>query len=341
MKQAVAGNASQSFAEVLVMGFLGAITLFAHASGMTLILFPELAALSHDIITRPRGRWASDPGQLILTPTLTAILGLFLTRHLSYGALQMALIVGLSLIVIRITRSTIAPAISAGLLPMVLAERSWLYPVAIFLGIGILVVVLKLWQRFGPRDVHPGIRAAEHSRLVDALEAVPHSRLWALGLMTFVLGLGALAQASGLRFLVFPPLIVIAYELFGHPEVPGWMKRPALLPVVCLLTASVGLIAHQAIHAEFLAVMITMLGSVLILRAFRVHMPPALAVGLLPFVMDSPDGRFPISVLLGTSALTLYFFGYRRLLHAMEASAPKRSSIKSSTPSSSCSSPSL
>jgi hypothetical protein len=50
-----------------------------------------------------------------------------------------------------------------------------------------------------------------------------------------------------------------------------------------------------------------MLCSIAILRAFKVHMPPALAVGLLPFVMTAPNMRYAISVGIGTVALTLCF----------------------------------
>jgi hypothetical protein len=314
MKQTILERKTvQSIAETLVIAFIGVVAWTAHSTGIALLLFPELAALSHDVITRPRGKWATQPWRLVLTPTVTAIIGLYLTRHLSYGALSISLIVALSLIAIKLMKSTIAPAISAGALPMVLDERSWLYPCAIFLGLALLVIVLLLWRRFGVRNDHPTRSEAEHSELVDALEAPPHDRLWIIGLMTFVLILGAAAQITGLRFLLFPPLIVMAYELFGHPEIPGWMKRPALFPIVCLLTASIGLITHHALHANFIAVMTTVLCSVVILRLFEVHMPPALAVGLLPFVMTAPDYRFPLSVLLGTVALTLYFFGYRRL----------------------------
>ena len=131
--------------------------------------------------------------------------------------------------------------------------------------------------------------------------------------MIFVVALGIAAQATDLRFLLFPPLIVMAYELFGHPEVPEWMRRPILFPVVCLLTASIGLLTHHFIHANFVAVMLTFLCSVGILSFFDLHMPPALAVGLLPFVIRLPDYRFPFSVLLGTLSLGLYFSGYKRL----------------------------
>lgn len=312
----------QSLAAAVVLVFLGLVSILAQVSGVALILFPELAALSYDVITRPQGRWAARPMQVILTPTLTAILGLFLTQHLRYGALSMFLVVGLSLVTIKVTKSTVAPAISAGLLPMVLGEERWLYPVAICLGTGMLVGALRLWQVLvvSNDDQDP---AAEHSAVVEALEAAPHARYWYIALMLFVLLLGAAAQISEMRFLLFPPLVVMAYELFGHPEVPGWMKRPAFFPLVCLITASIGLLAHRWIHPGYVAVVVTVLCSVLVLRAFTLHMPPALAVGLLPFVMTAPDYRFLISVLFGTIALTLYHFAYARALPRMlTAAAP-------------------
>jgi hypothetical protein len=44
--------------------------------------------------------------------------------------------------------------------------------------------------------------------------------------------------------------------------------------------------------------------GVVVLRAFDVHMPPALAVGLIPLVMNRPTWIYPISVAIGTLALT-------------------------------------
>lgn len=337
MKQRILRQFARCSSEILVIAFMGIVTVVAHTSGLTLILFPEIAALSHDVLTRPRGRWASQPVRLVLTPTLTAVLGLFLTRELQYGALSMVLIVGLSLFIIKLTRSTIAPAISAGLLPMVLGERSWLYPCAIFLGLGMLVAVLQLWKRCEPAFHHQTRGDAEHSRVVEALEALPHDRFWAGALLLFLLVLGAIAEKTGLRLLVFPPLIVMAYELFGHPEVPRWMKRPTLFPVVCFLTATIGLISYRTIPSAPFAVMISVLGSIGILRLFKVHMPPALAVSLLPFVMTSPDYRFPLSVLLGTIALTVYFHGYGALRRAMPSRPRKVKPASPSTLPSSCS----
>jgi len=304
---------AREMAEALAVIYMGIIAFAAHASGVSLLLFPELAALSHDVFTRPKGKWASQPWRLVVTPTATAVVGLFVTRHVRYGAIAIAVIVLLSLLIIKLLRSTIAPAISAGALPMVLGERSWIYPAAIFVGLTGLAAGLTLWRRFGPGMGTISASEAEESDLVDALEMPPRDRFWLLTLLGFVLVLGVCAQLSGLRFLLFPPLIVMAYEIFGHSEVPGWMARPIFFPLVCLLTASLGTLAWHGFKGDFVGVVVTMIGSIGILRMFKVHMPPALAVGLLPFVMVAPNLRYPISVTLGTSALTLYAMGYRHL----------------------------
>jgi hypothetical protein len=303
----------QVFAELLAIVFMGAVALAAQTTGFMLLLFPELAALSHDIMTRPYGKWGSQPLRLVLTPTLTAIVGIFFTRRLPFGALGITLIVALSIIIIKLMRSTIVAAISAGVLPMALSERSWRYPLAIFVDCTVLVLLFLLWKHYAAPIAPSHQSEATNSKIIDSLEGISDDRFWGLGLMVFVVALGITAQATNLRFLLFPPLIVMAYELFGHPEVPDWMRQPVLFPIVCLLTASVGLLAHHFIRANFVAVMLTFLCSVGILRFFDLHMPPALAVGLLPFVIRMPDYRFPLSVLLGTISLGLYFYGYKRL----------------------------
>jgi hypothetical protein len=301
-------------AETVVMLFMGVVALAASKTGLAVILFPELLALSHDVINRPQGKWASQPIRLILTPTATAIIGLFITRHLDYSVLSVSIIVVLSLIFIRLTRSAIGPAISAGVLPLVVGENSWYYPLAILADVSLLVGVLILWKRYGLRCVNPPKNVVEHNRIIEARQSIPQHRYSSIVLMSFVIVLGSIAQITGLRFLLFPPIIVMAYEVIGHPVPPDWMKRPKLFPLVCLLTASIGLLAREWIHLTVPAVMVTTLCSVVLLRLFEVHMPPALAVGMLPFVIRRPDFRYPISVFFGTIALTLFCFGYSRLL---------------------------
>jgi hypothetical protein len=53
---------------------------------------------------------------------------------------------------------------------------------------------------------------------------------------------------------------------------------------------------------------------VLVLRTLDLHVPPALAVALLPVVMKGPTITYVISVGLGTLMITLWFFAYQSYL---------------------------
>lgn len=299
--------------ELIVVGFMALIAFAAHVTGLAVVLFPELAALSHDVLFRPDGEWASQPVQLILAPAITAAFGLFCTRHLPYSVWSILLIVIFSQVVIKVLKCSMSPAISAGVLPLVLNEHSWFYPVAILLDLSLLALILLLRKRWAPLMSARPAHKTRHSEILDALEAAPRSRFWFVVLLSFVLVVGASAQFTGLRFLLFPPLIVMGYELLGHPEVPGWMKHPALLSFVCLITAAIGLVAEHMVHPGFLAVMVTVLCSIGVLRLFDLHMPPALAIGMLPFVIESPDYRYALSVFFGTVVLILSYLGYQRV----------------------------
>ena len=312
-------------AEVLAVIFMGVVAAAARRSGVSLLLFPELAALSHDVLTRPRGKWASQPLRMILTPVLAGVAGIFIARHAHYGAVAVLLIVLASLLVIRVLRTSIAPALSAGLLPMVLGERHWIYPVAIFAGLASLALLLWAWKRYGPPMT--AVQPPEET-IDDELEANPTHRFWLVTMIAFVLVLASVGQLTGLHFILFPPLVVMAYEILGHPELPGWMERPALFPVVCFLTALAGLLAYREFHGDVAGVVVTVAVSILLLRIFRMHMPPALAVGLLPFVMTAPNAWYPGSVAIGTTTLLLWSVGCGWLTKSL---ADARNSVDTSS----------
>ena len=110
--------------DLAAVAYIGGIASLAQATGVATVLFPELGALAHDVFTRPRGAWAKAPLLLVLTPVLTAVVGTLIARTMDYGLLSVLLTVGIALLVIRLLRSPIAPAISAGLLPVTLGVTS-------------------------------------------------------------------------------------------------------------------------------------------------------------------------------------------------------------------------
>ncbi len=294
-------------AEALALAFVAAIAALAFHSGVLLFLFPELAALSHDVFTRPRGRWAQQPVRIVLTPVLTGVVGLFVSRHFAYGVLPVCLIVSASLVILLLLRSQIAPAFSAGLLPLALHETEWMYPVAILVGLLALVLLLRLWQAVALAAQPEG------NALEDALEELPHSRIGLGHMGAFVVLLALLGQWTGHTLILFPPLVVMSYEAFGHPEVPGWLRYPPLFPLVCVLAALAGTGTVRLLGPGVPGVVLTLAFSMLLLHLSRLHMPPVLAIGLIPYILPHADFWYPLAVAMGTGTLMVWYLLRRQL----------------------------
>ena len=213
------------------------------------------------------------------------------------------------LLLIALLKSNIAPAISAGTLPLVLGIKSWLYPVSIVIGLVALVSIFLLWRRRYRRKYQGTVEISTTDN--DLLETRPTGIAWILPFYLFVTVMAFCATGSGLRFILFPPLIVIAYEMFAHPTSCPWAGKPLALPTACFLTSTAGWLAVSLFGSGGIAAACGMVSGIIVLRVLRIHMPPALAVGLLPLIINCPSVKYPISVTIGTGALTLAFLFYR------------------------------
>jgi len=300
--------------------YVVAVAVAAHFSGWYYLLFPELGAVSHDVLTRPWGKWASQPVRLVLTPALGAAIGTSITRGFPYHVLTIVLIVTLCLLLLAVLKSNIAPAISAGVLPLVLGIKTWLYPASIALGLVALVSILLLW-RWRYRRTYQGTLEVSTADLDDLLETRPSGKRWMLPFFLFLTVMASCAASSGLRFILVPPLIVMAYEMFANPTTCPWAGKPLALPIACGLASAAGLLAVSLFGSGGIAAACGMVFGIVTLRLLKIHMPPALAVGLLPLIIDSPDVKYPVSVTIGTAALTLTFLIYRRWIIGPNPSA--------------------
>ena len=296
-------------AVLLSLCFMGGIAGAASAAGMALLLFPELAALSYDVFLRPRGTWARAPWMLALSPAATAVFGVLVTRYLPYSAASIAICIVGAMIILKFVRSPIAPAISACFLGLSLGEKSWLYPLAILLGTGALAVLSSAYLRFFENgDAAPS--AAD--RVDDEMESPPDQFVWVPFFVAFLGATYLLSMATGMRMVFFPPLVVIAFEMFAHADVCPWAQRPVLLPVVCTLAAAAGVAALVTFGPGVISTVLAMLFGVVMLRATRLHAIPALAIGLLPQVMTHADWHFPLAVAIGSTLLTASFLLFKK-----------------------------
>ncbi len=315
-KNAKGPERGRTAGEVAAGIYIGGIAALAGATGVPYILFPELGALAHDVLTRPRGTWAKAPLLLVATPVLTALVGTLIARTMAYGVPSILLTIASAIVVIRLLRSPIAPAISAGLLPLTLGVTSWLYPPAILLGTGLLAGLVLLRRRFAPMPPEP---VSATDRLDDLVEMPPAEYSWIPFFLAFLAFDGVLAVTTGWRFLLYPPLVVIGFEMFAHSAICPWSDRPLALPIACAASGAVGTAIVTLAGTGPIAVMVSMAGGIVILRLFRLHVPPALAVGLLPFVIDHVDARFPVAVGISTALLAGTFLLWRRVSSELRA----------------------
>jgi hypothetical protein len=128
-----------------------------------------------------------------------------------------------------------------------------------------------------------------------------------LFLATFLLLTYALSRVSRFPLVLFPPLIVIAYEMFAHADVCPWASRPLTLPVACTLGAAIGTFSIGWFGVGPFSVVIALTAGIATLRMLKLHMPPVLGISLLPQVLPHSDWTFILAVAIGASGLTGFF----------------------------------
>jgi hypothetical protein len=270
------------------------ITSLARASGFDLLLFPELAALSTVVISTPGHPWARSLRLLVLTPLLSGAVGVLLASHLAYGPLAVGLVVVTSLLLIRALRSAVMPALSAGLLPLALGLQSWLYPLALLPGtLGLALLVRLRRRRAMPEGQEP------------VAAVLPPLRRWLGPLGLFLAGALVLVRLLGSPLVLYPPLLVLAWETLARPEHCPWRGRLVAVLAVTGSAALIGLLLVRWLGPVPLATLLAVLLVALLLDRLRLSCPPAFAVALLPFVIHSPAIAFPLHVLAGTAWLVV------------------------------------
>jgi hypothetical protein len=309
-----AAHAMRLKADCVALVYIGFIASVASLTGVFYLLFPELAALSWDVMERPRGRWADAPLLLALTPPLTGVIGTVVTRTLPYGFVSVLITVIVSVAIIRAMRSPIAPAISAGLLPLVLGVTSWWYPAGILFGTTMLAAVSIPWKRYATSrdaayhrsDATAVAPPSERAHDPGTLPAIAMRHVLA-ALIAFVAIAIGIVKLTGMRFVLFPPLVVILYEMLSHRERCPWVGRPVSLPLACFMAAAGGYFICA--HTPFapLAAMLSMAWGIAVLRILGLHMPPVLAVALLPLVMAHPTVAYPFAVGIGTTLASAWY----------------------------------
>lgn len=282
---------------MLAVGYCSLLGGLSTLPGWGYLLFPELGPLAATVLSRPNGRWASSTWQLIGIPTAAAVCGLWISNHVAIESLALLLAVLATRCLLSLLRSSLAPALSAAALPVILGIHSWAYPVQIAIGLIGLAAVLAVLRR---RQGDPGDAAAQVATEVAAQPGWQWS--WWIYLTLMV----GLVQLTGWRMLLLPPLIVISHERFAEPGHCPWLGRAWQLPLACGIAAGVGVLAAQLLKPPIALAMAVSLGlNLLLMHRLRMWLPPLLAAGLLPLLIPDVDGRYVLGVTIAAAVLAL------------------------------------
>ncbi|KRH79102.1 HPP family protein [Ferrovum sp. JA12] len=293
--------------EFTTLLFLFGASQAALITGISVIVFPELGAIAYGVLSKPQGSWAKQPVLLVLTPTLAALIGVIIERYWGYSPLSVSLSIALALLVIVLLRSPIVPALAAGYLPVILGEDSFAYPIAVCVTISLLVLILIVLRPF----YKPQLMDLPHQSVEELLK-IDHVGL--LSFIVFVLLMQVMVYFSGLKFILFPPLVVVSYEILTKPAHCPWAKQLIQLLFLTLAMVAVGLVSLHILGNHSPAILLTMVTGIVICRMVNMYLPPAMAIGLLPFVAPHPDSQLLISTAIGISIFIAYYFLYNHFV---------------------------
>lgn len=125
-------------------------------SGQREIIFPEVTAIAVGLFLAPKQSWQVSKPRIFWLITLCAWAGLFISLWMPgplWGKLWAAFF--FCQLVLLVSRTSFAPLISAGVLPVMLESKSMVYPIAAMALTGLLVLLRLALEQGGQKKKPP------------------------------------------------------------------------------------------------------------------------------------------------------------------------------------------
>lgn len=271
--------------------------LTAELIGNYEIIFPEIAALAAGALVADKQPWEVSRIKMLVLMSVLAFVGYGLSAFVDIP-LFFKIIIGFLLCasMLLCTRCTIFPIISACILPVLMHTESLYYPVSVIIMTAIIVFVQWLFEKYKlniPRKHTPVIyeKKTEFLRWIFLLIALA--------------SVAAVATGFNISFIIAPPLIVTLCE-FSYTDSKA-RKKPLTIFFMISLFACMGAFARLVICQTFhlpitFAVFIVTAAVMYISVLLKVIFPPACAVALLPFIINSEMlFVYPLEIIIGSA----------------------------------------
>ncbi|MBQ9044902.1 MAG: hypothetical protein IJ112_03025 [Oscillospiraceae bacterium] len=293
----------------LAVLFLTGMVFVSERTRQPAVLFPEILALLIGMWITPRMPWRVSRWEIPVLMTLCAVWGIVISRWLpAPTAVKMGAAFFGAACALLCVHATLLPIFSACILPILIGEQSWVYPVAVCGMTVLLCAGQTLFERVGLRAPQACPRWAWRG----------HEEVLRWGILIPVTTMiAAAAIALGYPCVVAPPLVVLLSEL-SFPDSPVAAKgaRVALVTILC---ACVGAAARWGLQVQlglplWLAAFAAAAGALTILSLSRLPFPPAGALAILPMLLPK---SLVVSYPLQVGAGTLLFLLVDRLIRTL------------------------
>lgn len=283
------------------------MVLAADAAREKEIIFPEIIALLIGGLLSPKQVWICGGPMLVGLMTFSAVCGVCISAFLPLPLLG-KLAVGFLLVALLliVTRTTLAPIISACILPILLHTTSWIYPVSVLAAALVIAATRRAfehWRMSAPSDLPEG--------KIRWREELPK---WGKLFLVF-LAVAAVPALTGNPYFIAPPLLVTFVESASFkPVMRKFTKK--LIPFT-LFAALLGVSARYVL-ADWLslplfvpALVITVL-LFLVIEKTSLLFPPIGAISFLPLILPAQGlWLYPLEVTAGLcvflAAVFLFF----------------------------------
>ncbi len=277
------------------------MTLAADLIGEKEIIFPEIAALSIGCFLAPNLNWRTSYVRMIVCIEICAAAGVgivVLTSLPLWVQVSLAFVIGQ--VVFILSRTSLAPMISAIVLPVLLQTKSPVYLIAT-LALTVCVVAIRLLLEISS--------IKEKNEFIPVPAPIAADRRAFVFRTIFVAVLAYICLKLGLKFIIAPPLLVAFTEL-SKTDCPAAKCKPKVVLLVSLCAFAGAamrfiLVMKCALSPAVAALAIGILVIILV-RSFGLYFPPAGAMAVLALLIpDSAVLPYTAEVALGITILAI------------------------------------
>lgn len=271
------------------------------------IIFPEITALTVGAIAAPKQSWRVSRVRMVLLILVCSILGILIVRFSPLpkaGNLVIAYMLCQAMFLCSGT--SFAPMISATTLPVLMGTETIIYPISAVTMTLLTVLSQYILERSG---------RYEHEKFT-ALPRPDASRWLCAAVRTVVAAVLAFPLIHlGLGLCVAPPLLV-AFTEFSNPE-SGARRKPLKTVLIIIGCAVCGaalryLLCVLARLPLTAAAALSVLVSLIIMRAAKQYIPPAGALGMLSMIIPADALLlYPLEIAAGASVFMLAALCFR------------------------------